>query len=220
MAEGGESDAPAVGDAGVSTRSSIARLVVLVSGNGSNLQAVLDACAPGGPLDGRANVVLVISNASEAYALNRAAEAGVATAVYPHQGRDRSEYDAELAYEARLAGADLVILAGWNRILTDPFLAHHRVINLHPAKPGAFAGLGAIERSFEAWERGEVTSGGVMVHFVPDEGVDSGPVIAWQEVPFHDDDTLVDFEQRIHAMEHRLLVESIGSVLEEETRYE
>lgn len=205
-----------------------ARLVVMASGSGTNLQAILDACgqtanrtsvpagqhhqaSPARLLD--AEVVLVIANDSEAYALQRAAAVDVATTVLPHEGRDRTEYDKELAYEASLAGADLVVLAGWNRLLTSTFLAHHTVINLHPAKPGAFPGLGAIEAAFAAWQRGEVTSGGVMVHYVPDEGVDDGPVIAWEEVPLLPGDTLDRFEDRVHQVEHRLLVESIGTVL-------
>jgi formyltetrahydrofolate-dependent phosphoribosylglycinamide formyltransferase len=185
----------------------------MVSGSGTNLQAILDAVA-----DGRidAQVALVICNNPEAYALQRAAAAGVATSVLPHQGRDRLEYDTELAYEATIAGADLVVLAGWNRVLTDNFLAHHTVINLHPAKPGAFPGLGAIEKAFDAWQRGEVTSGGVMVHYVPDEGIDDGPVIDWADVPFLDGDTLDSFEQRVHEAEHRLLVDSITIALNDQ----
>ncbi len=202
-----------------------ARLVVLVSGSGTNLAAILDACADTedgsagvvGPAVDRldAEVVLVISNNPDAYALERATAAGVATSVMPHQGRDRSEYDTELAYEAKIVGADLIVLAGWNRVLTDAFLAHHTVINLHPAKPGAFPGLGAIDRAFEAWQRGEVTSGGVMVHYVADEGIDNGPVIGWEEVPFEPGDSLASFEQRVHETEHRLLVASIHTVLTE-----
>lgn len=198
-----------------------ARLVVMVSGTGSNLQAILDACGQSpdaGPAGDRrldAEVVLVISNDPEAYALQRAAAAGVATSVLPHQGRDRAEYDTELAYEATIVGADLVVLAGWRRVLTSNFLTHHRVINLHPAKPGAFPGLHAIERAYEAWREGRVTSGGVMVHFVPDEGVDSGPVIVWEEIPFEDGDTLDAFEARVHAVEHRLLVDGIARTLAE-----
>ena len=194
------------------------RLVVMVSGSGTNLQAILDACGQSAaaasdvpPLE--AEVVLVIANDPEAYALTRAQAAGVPTTVLPHRGRDRAEYDTELAYEARIVGADLVVLAGWNRLLTHHFLTHHQVVNLHPAKPGAFPGLGAIERCYEAWREGRVSSGGVMVHFVPDEGVDDGPVIAWEEVPFDEGDTLEAFEARVHAVEHRLLVTSIATVL-------
>ncbi|MGH1490373.1 MAG: phosphoribosylglycinamide formyltransferase [Acidimicrobiales bacterium] len=199
------------------------RLVVMVSGSGTNLQAILDAVHAGAkasPGDEEAvlhaKVALVISNNPDAYGIERAKAAGVATSILPHQGRDRFEYDTELAYEATIAGADLVVLAGWNRVLTDNFLAHHTVINLHPAKPGAFPGLGAIGKAYEAWQRGEVSSGGVMVHYVPDEGVDDGPVIDWVEVPFVEGDTLETFEQRVHHAEHRLLVKSITIALNEQ----
>lgn len=208
----------------------------MASGSGTNLQAILDATgqsaaagrtettdpspaagSPGTePHTLHAEVVLVIANDPQAYALERAAAAGVATSILPHAGRDRTEYDRELAYEASLVGADLVVLAGWNRLLTGEFLAHHRVINLHPAKPGAFPGLGAIEAAYRAWQRGEVTAGGVMVHYVPDEGVDDGPVIRWEEVPIRPGDSLAVFEARVHQVEHRLLVESIDQVLAEQ----
>jgi len=211
------SDSGVAMGAGTGSDDDRSRLVIMVSGSGTNLQAILDACGHSGSaprLD--AEVVLVISNDPEAYALTRARSAGVATSVLPHEGRDRAEYDTELAYEARIVGADLVVLAGWTRILTQNFLDHHRVVNLHPAKPGAFPGLGAIERAYEAWTEGRVRSGGVMVHFVPDEGVDTGPVIASEEVPFVDGDTLDSFEARVHAVEHRLLVDAIATVLAEQ----
>jgi formyltetrahydrofolate-dependent phosphoribosylglycinamide formyltransferase len=197
------------------------RLVVMVSGSGTNLQAILDACSQSPETADRpprlnARVVLVIANDPEAYGLKRAEAASVPTTILPHQGRDRSEYDAELAYEARIAGADLVVLAGWGRVLTDAFLAHHRVINLHPAKPGAFPGLGAIAKAYDAWREGRISSGGAMVHLVPDEGIDSGPVVAWEEIPFHDGDTLEAYEARVHQVEHRLLVDSIDMVLSEQ----
>ncbi|MEM9564049.1 MAG: phosphoribosylglycinamide formyltransferase [Actinomycetota bacterium] len=196
----------------------LSRLVVMASGSGTNLQAVLDACgqSPGaGSRELDAEVVLVIANRPDAYALTRAEAAGVPVSVLPHGGRNRNEYDTELAYEARIVGADLVILAGWDRLLTHDFLAHHRVLNLHPAKPGAFPGLGAIERAFDAWTDGRIASGGVMVHFVPDEGVDNGPVIAWEEIPFEPGDTLERYEARVHEVEHRLLVTAIGTALAE-----
>jgi formyltetrahydrofolate-dependent phosphoribosylglycinamide formyltransferase len=190
---------------------STARLVVLVSGNGSNLQAVLDACA-----DGRlaAEVVAVVSNNSNAYALQRAEAAGVDTVVAPHDGRERADYDNELAYTVASYGPDLVVLAGWNRLLTSVFVSHHVTINLHPAKPGAFPGLGAINKAYDAWQEGRIDSGGVMVHYVPDEGVDSGPVIAWESVPFEAGDTLDAFEARVHEVEHRLLVDGIATALD------
>jgi folate-dependent phosphoribosylglycinamide formyltransferase PurN len=87
------------------------------------------------------------------------------------------------------------------------------VINLHPALPGTFPGTHAIERAFEAFARGEIRATGVMVHLVPDEGVDSGPVLAQEEVPIRPDDTLESLEARVHDVEHRLLVDAIRKVL-------
>lgn len=187
------------------------RLVVLASGSGTNLAAVLDACATRRL---EAEVVLVVSNRPDAYALERAAVAGVATAVRSHRGVDRADYDRELADLVAGADPDLVVLAGWDRLLTNVFLSRHRVINLHPAQPGAFPGLGAIEAAYRAWTADGVTAGGVMVHFVPDEGVDDGPTIVWEEVPIEPGDSLASFEDRVHRTEHRLLVEAIATVLD------
>ena len=182
----------------------------MASGNGSNLAAILHGCDDG-RLD--ADVVAVVSNNPDAYALVRARAAGVDTAVLPHDGRERAEYDNELAYTVAGFRPDLVVLAGWMRLLTTHFLAHHTTINLHPAKPGTFPGTGAIERAYEAWREGRTKSGGVMVHYVPDEGVDNGPVIASEVVPFQPDDTLAVFEARVHEVEHRVLVDAIATVL-------
>jgi formyltetrahydrofolate-dependent phosphoribosylglycinamide formyltransferase len=182
----------------------------MVSGNGSNLQAVIDACA-----DGRlqAEVVGVVSNNPHAFALQRASAAGIETIVAAQGGQDRAAYDNELAYTVATFGPDLVVLAGWNRLLTTYFVSHHTTINLHPAKPGTFAGLGAIKSAYDAWRDGRIDHGGVMVHYVPDEGVDNGPVIGWEAVPFEPGDTLDSYEARVHEVEHRLLVESIATVL-------
>lgn len=190
------------------------RLALLVSGNGTNLAAVIEACT-----DGRlhAEVALVVSNRPEAYALQRAGSAGIATLVASHLDRDRASYDHELAYSVAAYDVDLVILAGWDRILTSHFVAHHTTINLHPAAPGTFPGLGAIKKAHDAWERGEISHGGVMVHYVPDEGVDDGPVIGWEPVPFLHGDTLDTYEQRVHEIEHQLLVESIATTLDRGT---
>lgn len=186
------------------------RLVVLVSGNGSNLQAIIDACAAGAL---EAEVAAVVSNVDGVYALERARAAGIPAVVAPHRGRVRADYDAELAELVAGYEPDLVVLAGWMRLLTSKFLSRHTTINLHPAQPGAFPGLGAIEAAYEAWRQGRVEAGGVMVHHVPDEGVDDGPVIAWEPVPFEPDDTLDAFTRRVHATEHRLLVRAIAEVL-------
>ena len=190
--------------------SPLARLAVLVSGNGSNLQAVIDACGRG---ELAAEVAVVVSNNPAAHALDRASNAGIPTEVELHQGRERVEFDQGLARTVASHDVDLVILAGWNRLLGTSFLAHHQTINLHPASPGTFRGVGAIEAAYQAWRRGEITEGGVMVHYVPDEGVDNGPVVGSASVAFVDGDTAATYEQRAHQAEHRLLVESIGTVL-------
>ncbi len=187
------------------------RLVVLVSGGGTNLQAILDACGAG-ELD--AEVVAVVSNRADAYGLERARQAGVEAHHVPVDGRSRAIYDGVLSHVVADARPDLVVLAGWMRVLTNGFLRRFEVVNIHPALPGAFPGLHAIERAFEAWTARSIDVSGVMVHWVPDEGVDDGPVIAQRTVPFAPDDTLETFEARMHDTEHELLVEAVASALE------
>jgi phosphoribosylglycinamide formyltransferase-1 len=185
------------------------RLVVLVSGSGSNLQAVLDACASG---DLPAEVVAVVSNKSDAFALQRAADAGVVSVhIGQHDGEARADYDARLADIVAGFAPDLVVLAGWMRILTKDFLGWFpdRVVNLHPARPGELPGMHAIRRAWQEALAGERSGTGVMVHLVPDDGVDDGPVLATEDVPILPDDTLETLEARIHAVEHRLLVDTI-----------
>jgi formyltetrahydrofolate-dependent phosphoribosylglycinamide formyltransferase len=189
------------------------RLVVLISGSGSNLQAILDACASG-ELDAR--VVAVISNKADAFGLTRARRANV-HAVWKGKlkEQDRRAYDAELADLVASFEPDFVILAGWMRLLTSTFLDRFpdRVVNLHPALPGTFPGTHAIARAFQAYQRGELSHTGVMVHLVPDEGVDSGPLLAQAIVPIFADDTLDALEARIHQVEHRLLVDTLRSLI-------
>jgi len=191
------------------------RLVVLISGNGSNLQAILDACKLG-ELD--AKVVAVISNKADAYGLVRAKNAGIEAIHFPKlENESRSDYDARLAVYVSTCLPDYIVLAGWLRILSSSFLASfpNKVINLHPALPDTFPGTHAIERAFEAYQRGEITHTGVMVHLVPDEGVDNGPVLATEIVPINKDDTLETLETRVHQAEHQLLVNTLKKILEE-----
>jgi phosphoribosylglycinamide formyltransferase-1 len=188
------------------------RLVVLVSGNGSNLQAILDACEAG-LLPAR--VVAVVSNRSDAFALQRAADAGVPSVhIGQRPNEERADYDARLTDVVAGFGPDLVVLAGWMRILTKDFLGWFpdRVVNLHPARPGELPGTHAIERAWQEALAGERTSTGVMVHLVPDAGVDDGPVLATEDVPIHPDDTLETLEARVHAVEHRLLVDTLRTL--------
>jgi phosphoribosylglycinamide formyltransferase 1 len=199
---------------------SFTRLVVLISGNGSNLQAVLDACAAG---DLPARVTAVFSNKVDAYGLERAQAAHISAICLPKpKEMDREAYDRELAVRVRAYEPDWVVLAGWMRVLTSAFLDRFpgRVLNLHPALPGEFPGTHAIERAFEAHRRGEIHQTGVMIHLVPDEGVDSGPVLAVQEVEIEQEDTLESLEAKIHEVEHRLLVATIKDLIVNRREYE
>ena len=194
------------------------RLVVLISGNGSNLQAILDACASG---ELPATVVSVISNKADAYGLVRAKNVGVEAIHFSKQENEsRRDYDARLAQYVSTCLPDYVILAGWMRILSSSFLSSfpNRVINLHPALPGIFPGIHAIERAFEAYQRGEIKHTGVMVHLVPDEGVDNGPVLDQQEIHFQPDESLERFEARVHEVEHKLLVNTLKKIFQESKR--
>lgn len=188
------------------------RLAVLISGNGSNLQAVLDACVGGTLL---AQVVVVVSNKPDAYGLERATLAGIPTEIMIKKNeQDRQTYDTELSRIVSTYRPDWILLAGWMRILTKSFLNAfpNRVINLHPALPGTFPGTHAIERAFQAFQQGQITETGVMVHLVPDEQVDCGPVLGQERVPILMTDTLETLEARIHRAEHRLLVQTLAQI--------
>ena len=188
-------------------------LVVLISGHGSNLQAILDATA-NGTLPAR--VAAVVSSRQAAYGLTRARDAGVPALVhalkpYRDAGRSRVDYDADLADLAESYSPDWIVLAGWMLVLSNAFLQRFpgRVVNLHPALPGTFPGTDAIARAYAAYGRGEIDHTGVMVHLVPDEGVDSGPVLDKAIVAINADDTLESLEARMHATEHVLLVQTL-----------
>lgn len=207
----------------MSTRKS-PTLAVLISGSGSNLQAIIDAVA-----DGRlpARIAVVVSNRKAAYGLERAEKAGIPTRYHPLKpyrdaGRSREEYDADLAALLADYGPDWVVLAGWMHIFSHAFLQHypHRVVNLHPALPGQFPGAHAIDDALAAFERGEIDHTGVMVHLVPDERVDEGPVLATREVPIQPGDSHDSLAARIHAAEHDLLVATLRQLVESGRREE
>lgn len=194
-----------------------ARLVVLISGNGSNLQALIDAIRMK-VLD--AEIVLVVSNRKDAFGLVRAEKAGIPTHYMPLKpytaaGRTRADYDADLAQIVGEAAPDWVVLAGWMHILSSAFLDRfpYRVVNLHPALPGKFPGAHAVEEAFAAFQRGEIKQTGCMVHLVPDEAVDAGPVIGVAEVPIYRTDTLETLANRMHQAEHKLLVQSLQRLI-------
>jgi len=186
----------------------------MISGNGTNLQAILDA-VEAKTLD--AKVVLVVSNRKAAYGLTRAEKFGVPTLycpLKPFVEIGREAYDSDLAERVAAYEPDLIVLAGWMHVFSPAFLDAfpRKVINLHPALPGAFPGIDAIERTFEAYQRGEVRSGGCMVHYVIPE-VDAGAVIAQASVPILPHDVIETFEARMHAAEHHLLIEAISKAI-------
>lgn len=182
-------------------------LGVLVSGNGTNLQAILDAIAAG-RLDAR--VALVISNKPGVPALARAERAGVPHLVISHREHpNREAFDAELVRALRGAGVEWVALAGFMRVLSAVFLDAYagRVINIHPALLPSFPGIDAQR---QALEHG-VKITGCTVHFV-DSGVDTGPIIAQRAVPVLPGDDEATLSQRIHAVEHELYVEVLSDI--------
>ena len=220
----------------------IGRLVVLASGAGTNLEAILDAIARQ-RLD--AEVVAVMINRRSARAGPRAQRAGIpvsfwplspylACAPAPAEGRagqeapvspppasrragasGRRRYDADLAAAVARTEPDLVVLAGWMHLLSSAFLDRFpgRVINLHPALPGQFPGRSAVTDAWSAYEAGLIDRTGAMVHYVPDEGIDNGPVIASVEVPIHAGDTVESLRARMQEAEHELIVTAIAEVL-------
>jgi formyltetrahydrofolate-dependent phosphoribosylglycinamide formyltransferase len=188
------------------------RLAILISGSGSNLQAIIDAIAAK-QLD--AEIALVVSNRKDAFGLTRAQQAGIPTLYFPLKpytsaGLPREEYDIDLVQHLAIAQPDLVVLAGWLHIFTPAFLERlaGRVINLHPALPGMFPGMHSIQEAFDAFQRGQLGASGCMIHDVIPE-LDAGPVIVQQVVPFVPGDTLQSFEARMHEAEHEIIVEAI-----------
>jgi phosphoribosylglycinamide formyltransferase-1 len=175
------------------------RLGVLISGRGSNLQALIDAAAePGFP----AEIGLVLSNVADAYGLERAHAAAIPTAVIDHRAfSDRPSFEAAMTEALAAAGVDLVCLAGFMRLLTEAFVHTwwDRLINIHPSLLPAFRGLHVHERVIAHGARFT----GCTVHFVRPE-MDDGPIIVQAAVPVHEDDTADSLAARVLAEEHRI----------------
>lgn len=212
----------------VRSEANAAPTLVLVSGNGSNLQAIIDACATGGPLAGHAKVIRVISNRKNAFALERATKAGIDTSVITLKGyklkhfddvqRAREEFDADLASLILQSQPKLVVCAGWMHILSAAALeplaaAGVGIINLHPALPGQFDGARAIERAYEAFQSGKIVSTGIMVHWVTLK-VDRGDPLITYPITMYKSDSIEDLETRIHAEEHKAIVEGVKLALD------
>jgi phosphoribosylglycinamide formyltransferase-1 len=187
---------------------------VLISGRGSNLQALLDASASG-ELGGR--VAVVISNVAGAAGLARAEKAGVPAVVHDHRGRSREEHDRAMLGVLQAHGVELVCLAGYMRLLSPVLLEAypHRVLNVHPSLLPAFPGLDAQR---QAWEHG-VKISGATVHLV-EPGLDTGPIVLQEAVPVLPSDTADDLAARILAAEHRLYPRAVRLLLEGRCRVE
>ena len=181
------------------------KIGVLVSGSGSNLQSILDACAAGRL---KARVVCVISNVADAYALERAQAAGVPALHLDHRAHSgREAYDQALVTTLREFGAELVAMAGFMRIITPVLLDAFpmAVMNIHPALLPAFPGLHAQRQALEYG----VKVAGCTVHLV-DPGTDTGPIIMQAAVPIVEGDTEQTLSARIQKEEHRIYPEAIG----------
>jgi phosphoribosylglycinamide formyltransferase 1 len=188
------------------------RIVVLASGSGTNLQAILDKLHG----QGRVEVVGVGTDKPAAGALERGRRAGVETAVFAAANyADRAARDEAMGDWIEAREADLVVLAGYMQLLSAPFVARfrNRVVNIHPALLPSFPGLDAIGQALEAG----VETTGVTVHFV-DEGVDTGPVIAQREMPVPAGVGREELEAAVHAVEHELYPEAIRMIAEGRVR--
>lgn len=181
------------------------RVVVLISGSGSNLQAFIDRVADGTL---PATLAAVVSNKSDAFGLERARRAGIATEVVSHRDHpDRASFDRALAACIDRHSPDLVVLAGFMRILGAEFVRRYagRLLNIHPSLLPKFTGLDTHARALAAGE----SEHGCSVHYVTEE-LDGGPVVAQSRVPVQPDDTADSLRERVHRAEHRLYPAVVG----------
>ena len=180
------------------------KIGVLVSGRGSNLQAIMDRIADGFlPLE----IAVVISDKEDAFALERASMAGIKNVAIPRKScASKEEFEAKITAELQAAGCELVVLAGFMRILSADFVNtwEHKIINIHPAILPSFPGLHGQKQALDYG----VKVAGCTVHFV-DAGTDSGPIILQKVVPVMDDDTEDSLSERILVQEHIAMPEAL-----------
>jgi len=184
------------------------RIAIFVSGNGTNMENILQSAREGRI---RAEAALVLSDNPRAYALKRAEKFNIECTVVDRKAFPSKEaFEAEIRRPLEQKKIDYILLAGFMRILSPSFVAayHRRILNIHPALLPKFPGAHAIR---DAWEAGEKVTG-VTVHFV-DEGVDTGPVILQREVKIDPNDTLESLEAKVHTIEYELYPEAINLVL-------
>jgi len=175
------------------------RIVVLISGGGTNLQAIIDACKA---LDYPGEVVGVISNVADAYGLTRAKNSAIPAITLSHKEYDsRENYDIALIKEIDQLSPDIIVLAGFMRILTPNFVQHYcgKLLNIHPSLLPKYQGLNTHQRAIDAGDKEH----GVSVHFVTEE-LDGGPVILQAKVPIFAGDLASDLADRVHEQEHRI----------------
>jgi phosphoribosylglycinamide formyltransferase-1 len=175
------------------------RIVVLISGSGTNLQAIIDAS---NIIDYPGTVVGVVSNKKDAYGLKRAEKANIAAVALPHKNFDsRESYDEALISEIDKLSPDIIVLAGFMRILSPAFVQYYqgKLVNIHPSLLPKYQGLNTHQRVIDAGDKVH----GVSVHFVTEE-LDGGPVILQAKVPVFEDDSSDDLAARIHEQEHRI----------------
>lgn len=191
------------------------RIAVLVSGRGSNCEALAESIAAGRIPN--AEIALVVSNREGAPGIDRARERGLPTRVIPSKGLEREVYDRQVVAALEEARVDLVCLAGFMRLLSPYFVERFRgrILNIHPSLLPAFPGL---EAHRQAIEHG-VKFAGCTVHFV-DENLDAGPIVLQAVVPIHDDDTPETLAARVLSAEHRIYSEAVRIVLEGRYRIE
>lgn len=189
-------------------------IAVLISGSGTNLQSIIDHI-----IDGRikANLVAVISNKEDAYGLKRAEKAGIPAFFVDCRGLKREEHEKKIIDILEKAKVDLVVLAGYMRVLTSYFIKKYknRIINIHPALLPSFPGTDGYG---DTWRYG-CKVGGCTVHFV-DEGVDTGPIILQKTNPIQEDDRLEAFKERGLKIEHKTLPEAIKLFCEDKLKIE
>ncbi|KAI8624663.1 formyl transferase [Xylariaceae sp. FL1651] len=214
-----------------------AKISCLASGNGTNLQSLIDSCASNEPGSIPGAIIKVTVNRKDAYALKRAemAQPPIPTDYFnlvkhgfhaagekdAQKVKDaRFKYDAALAERILADNPDLIVLAGWMHVMSAGFLnpvaaAGVPIINLHPALPGKYDGAGAIKRAYEDFKAGKLENGitGIMIHYVVEE-VDRGAPILTQEVQIQDGESLEELEQRIHGYEHELIVKATALLAE------
>jgi phosphoribosylglycinamide formyltransferase len=209
----------------------VTKATVLISGNGSNLQALIDASATTMPY---LKIVRVISNRSKAYGLTRAEKASIPTTYHNLIGgkyhaageKDpaviqaaRDKYDADLAEKVIADSPDIVVCAGWMHVFAEKFLdplaaKNIPVINLHPALPGKYDGKDAIKRAYDDFQEGKLENNrtGIMIHYVIRD-VDRGAPIVQREIECRAGETLDELTERVHSQEHQLIVEGTAMAI-------